>query len=67
MSKWMYSCAEAARRSSRALEEPLRPSERALLRTHLMMCKGCRNFTQQLEFLRRASRRFPETLERDGN
>ena len=29
-----------------------------------MLCKRCTNFTRQIEFLRRASRKFPEVLEK---
>ena len=65
MSKLMYSCEEASRLSSRAMEEPLTPSERMLLRLHLMMCNRCSNFSRQIEFLRRASRKVPEVLEED--
>jgi len=67
MSKLMYSCEEAARLSSRAMEQPLTPSERLLLSMHLMMCERCSNFTRQIEFLRRASRKVPEVLEQDGD
>ncbi len=67
MSKLMYSCEQAARLSSRAMEQPLTPSERILLGMHLMMCKRCSNFSRQIEFLRRASRKIPEVLEKDGD
>ena len=36
-----------------------------LLSMHLMMCKRCSNFSRQIEFLRRASRKIPEVLEKD--
>ena len=62
----MYSCAQAAKLSSRAMEQPLTPSQRVRLKLHLMMCKRCSNFTQQIEFLRRASRKIPEVLEKDA-
>ncbi|MDP2639640.1 MAG: zf-HC2 domain-containing protein [Betaproteobacteria bacterium] len=65
MSKLMYSCEEASRLSSRALEEPLTPTQRVLLRMHLLMCKRCGNFSRQIAFLRRASRKLPEVLEKD--
>lgn len=67
MSKLMYSCEQAARLSSRAMEQPLAPTERVLLGMHLMMCKGCTGFAQQIEFLRRASRKIPEVLEKDAD
>lgn len=58
----MYSCEEASKLSSRAMEEPLTLSERVLLRMHLMMCARCTNFARQIEFLRRASSKVPEVL-----
>jgi|CXWL01.1.fsa_nt_gi hypothetical protein len=64
MGKLMYSCEEAAKLSSRAMEEPLGLMERTLLGFHLMMCTNCPNFVRQLEFLRRASRKVPEALEK---
>ena len=67
MSKLMYSCEQAAKLSSQAMEQPLTPSERVLLRMHLMMCERCTNFSRQIEFLRRASRKVPEVLEKDGD
>lgn len=65
MSKLMYSCEQASKLSSRAMEEPLTPSERVLLRMHMMMCKRCSNFSRQIEFLRRASQRIPAALEKE--
>ena len=52
--------------SSRAMEQPLTASERLLLRLHLMLCERCSNFTRQIDFLRRASRKLPEALDREG-
>lgn len=66
MSKFMYSCAEAAKLSSQAMDAPLTPWERLLLRAHLAMCERCTNFTGQMHFLRRAARKLPEALEKDG-
>lgn len=65
MSKLMYSCEEASRLSSRAMEEPLTPTESILLRMHLLMCNRCSNFSRQIAFLRRASGKLPEALEKD--
>jgi hypothetical protein len=63
--KLMYSCEQAAKLSSRAMEQPLGSWERMLLKAHLMMCRRCTNFTRQIKFLRRASRKIPEALDRD--
>ena len=65
MGRLMYSCAQAAELSSRAMEEPLGPLNRSLLGLHLMMCRGCANFSRQIDFLRRASHRFAEAIESD--
>lgn len=65
MGKLMYSCEQASKLSSQAMEEPLGRLDRSLLRLHLMMCRGCTNFSRQIEFLSRASRKVPEVLEKD--
>ena len=65
MSKLMYSCRQASQLSSRAMDAPLTLWERMLLRMHLAMCDRCSNFSRQIEFLRRASRKLPEVLEKD--
>jgi len=62
MSKLMYSCEQASKLSSRAMEQPLKSTERVLLSLHLMMCKRCSSFARQIEFLRRASGQLPEML-----
>lgn len=67
MNRLMYSCEQAAKLSSLAMEKPLQPAERLLLKAHLLMCNGCTNFSRQIEFLRIASNRFPEFLEGDGD
>jgi hypothetical protein len=64
MHKLMYSCEKAARLSSRAMEEPLGPVDRTMLRLHLMMCANCTNFSRQIEFLRRTSRKVPDAIDK---
>ncbi|OGA14325.1 MAG: hypothetical protein A3H32_04860 [Betaproteobacteria bacterium RIFCSPLOWO2_02_FULL_63_19] len=61
----MYSCREASERASRAMEEPLPRMQRAQLWLHLAMCRGCHNFSRQIEFLRLASRKSPKMFDRD--
>jgi len=61
--KAMFSCQEASRLASRAMEVPLGPLERRVFALHLMMCTGCVNFSRQLELLRSASEKLPEKLE----
>lgn len=65
MGKLMYSCEQASKLSSRAMEEPLGPFDRSMLKFHLLMCKGCSNFARHIDFLSRASHKVPEVLEKD--
>lgn len=67
MSRLMQSCEEAARLSSQSMDAPLTLWERALLSLHLTACRQCSNFTRQMDFLRRAARKLPETLDKDGD
>ena len=43
---------------SQAQERPLGYVERLGVTLHLLVCKGCTNFRAQLEFLRKAMRRY---------
>lgn len=52
------SCRQASWLLSVAQERPLKPEEGEALRQHLRECLMCRNFEDQLRFLREASRRF---------
>ena len=48
------SCKEASRLLSQAMDQDLPLWDRARLRLHLAACDACRNFSRQLEVLRRA-------------
>jgi hypothetical protein len=61
----MYSCEQASKLSSRAMEEPLGRLQRVQLGLHLMLCRHCKNFSLQIGFLRRTSRKLPEAIEKD--
>lgn len=50
-SLWMYSCHQASRLISDALERKLAPTERLRLRMHLMFCKMCRDYEQNIHLL----------------
>ena len=52
------SCREASRLISQAQDRELSLGERVRLRIHLAICRGCRAFSAQLAFLRRAVRRL---------
>jgi predicted anti-sigma-YlaC factor YlaD len=54
--KLMPSCKEVTRLVSQGLDRELGFGERVTLRVHFMMCKGCRNFEDQMARLRQAMR-----------
>ena len=54
----MLSCKETGLLLSQAQERSLGRAERLGMQLHLFLCKGCRNFRAQLEFLRAAVRRY---------
>ncbi len=58
--KFMTTCKEVSELLSQAQDRRLGPGEKFGLRIHLMMCKGCRNFGDQLEFIRAAMKRYVE-------
>ena len=49
-------CREASRLQSDALDRPLTFSQKLGLRIHLLLCKWCRRYGRQINFLRAASR-----------
>ena len=54
----MLTCKEATRVMSEAQDRPLAVGERLQLEMHLAICRGCRNYRQQIDFLRGACRRW---------
>ena len=61
----MLTCRQATHLMSEQLDRPLSLRERLALRLHLLICRGCRNFGQQMMFLRNASRRLFGGLRED--
>jgi predicted anti-sigma-YlaC factor YlaD len=51
-------CKEVHRLTSEGMDRELSPVERARMRMHLLICDACRNFTGQMELLRRAMRQL---------
>lgn len=49
-------CDESAELLSKQQDVSLTPSERWALRLHLLICRSCRRYRHQLDFLRRAFR-----------
>lgn len=54
------SCKEASRLMSQGQDRDLNVGERLALRAHLAICAACRNFDDQLAFLRRAVKRLSD-------
>jgi len=60
--RFISSCKEVSELLSQAQERPLTLAEKFALHVHLPLCKGCRNFREQVGFIRTAMRRY---LDRD--
>jgi hypothetical protein len=56
--KLIPSCRHTSELLSQAQDRPLTLREKVLVYVHLPLCNGCRNFRVQLEFIRRAARRY---------
>jgi len=54
----MLNCKEVTRLISESQERKLSLLEKMPLKFHLMMCSGCKNFSQQVPFLSQAMRAF---------
>ena len=52
------SCRQTSELLSQAQDRPLTFGEKVLVHVHLPLCNGCRNFRVQLDFIRRAARRY---------
>ncbi len=58
--KLMNTCREVSELLSQAQDRRLGRGEKFRLNIHLLICKGCRNFGDQLEFIRAAAKRYIE-------
>ncbi|HSG23184.1 MAG TPA: zf-HC2 domain-containing protein [Azonexus sp.] len=54
----MLSCKEVTHLLSESQDRKLSVSERVHLEMHLAICKGCKNFKNQMTFLRKACQRY---------
>ena len=54
----MLHCREVTRLCSEESERKLTIREQLALKMHLLMCKGCTNFRQQMRFLGAATARY---------
>jgi hypothetical protein len=55
-------CREAVRAQSEALDHPLPPARRLGLWLHLLICKWCRRYGEQIRFLGEAAHKHPDEL-----
>ncbi len=63
----MIKCKEASQLVSRSLDNKLSFRERFALKLHLMICKYCRRFSQQMSKLNVAICSMNKTIEEDTN
>jgi len=63
----MYSCKQASELTCKAQDQPLSLREKISLRMHLMMCKMCRRYAKQINFISRATQHLSEGAEADKN
>ena len=57
MSHWMFNCRKVTQMVSEAMDRKLPLYQRAMIRIHLLMCKYCARFRDQLQVIRELSRR----------
>lgn len=55
------SCRHTSELLSQGQDRALTFGEKVLVYVHLPLCNGCRNFREQLEFMRRAARRYVDS------
>ena len=56
------SCRDAIRAQSDALDRPLPPAKGLGLWLHLILCKWCRRYGKQIQFLHTAAHEHPDAL-----
>lgn len=54
----MLSCKEASRLASQEQDRELTATEQVSLRAHLFVCTQCQHFAAQIDFLKRAMKRY---------
>lgn len=62
----IFSCRDASRLVSAAMDRPLSLRERLSLNSHLMMCSLCRRFQNQMHRLRHVARLSDHDASNDG-
>ena len=59
----MLSCKQASKIISQSLDKPLTMRERFALKLHLIICKYCKRFSQQVQTLRVALKQMISSIE----
>lgn len=59
----MLNCKEASELASRAVDKELSFWENMSLAIHLLLCRSCKQFTQQLAFLSKASQQAQANID----
>ncbi|MBS3964134.1 MAG: zf-HC2 domain-containing protein [Methylomonas sp.] len=59
----MRSCKEITELVSKGLDKKLGLGERLAISMHVMLCSRCRNFQIQVQFIRKAARRYIDQLQ----
>ena len=62
----MLSCKQASQIISQSLDRPLTMRERFALKLHLLICKYCKRFSQQIQTLRVAMKQMISSIENDN-
>ena len=62
----MFNCKKVTRLVSESLDRKLSLDQRMGMRIHLMMCKFCSRYQEQLFFLRKTARLYSESSEDSG-
>lgn len=63
----MLSCKQTSQLVSQSLDRRLTLRERLAVRMHLLLCKYCRRFQQQLLTIRLGLTRMSQSIEQDTN
>lgn len=59
-------CKEVHQLTSESMDRELTIVERTRVRMHLLVCHACRNFTDQMDLIRKAMRRMVPGNDEDG-
>ncbi len=63
----MMNCQQATRLLSEAMDREVSLQERAVLKLHVMMCSGCRNFGKQMGTLRGIATTYAKDSAEEGS